>query len=138
MSENTIKQFVNYSKVYESVIELDGNEEDSTNIYEKVISIINDASFNIFQDSELFVYKKDNKNYNISKDDLVHLKNRIHLKNEKENDENIGEDTLKRKRKILIFYKKIISNLEIIIEYMDVLRNKGSSLPIRINKSRKK
>ena len=133
MSENTIKQFVNYSKVYESVIELDGNEEDSTNIYEKVISIINDASFNIFQDSESFIYKKDNKNYNISKDDLVHLKNRIHLKNEKENDENIGEDTLKRKRKILIFYKKIISNLEIIIEYMDVLRNKGSSLPIRIN-----
>lgn len=55
MSENTIKQFVNYSKVYESVIELFGNEEDSTNIYEKVIIIINDASFNIFQDSESFL-----------------------------------------------------------------------------------
>ena len=106
MSENTIKQFVNYSKVYESVIELFGNEEDSTNIYEKVIIIINDASFNIFQDSESFLQKKGNKNYNISKDDLVYLKYRIHLKNEKENDENIVEDILKRKRKTSIFYKK--------------------------------
>ena len=137
MNKRTIKQFENYSKIYESVIELDRNDEDSDNLYEQVITIIKDATFNIEQDSEKFLYIKDNKNENITKDELFYLKNRIHIKNENENvninqEQSNGEDKLKNKRKILIFYKEIISNLKLIIDYMDILRNKGSSLPIKI------
>ena len=147
MNETTIKQFENYSKIYESIIELDRNDEDSDNLYKKVNEIIKSASFNIFQDSEKFFYFDGKKDKEISFEQLVHLKNRIHIKNEnddaKENSdikneievqkESVGDDKLKFKSKILIFYKQIISNLEIIMEYVQVLRNKGSSLPIKIS-----
>jgi hypothetical protein len=63
-------------------------------------------------------------------EDLIHLKNQIHIKKENEMSEN---DLLKSKCKILIFFKNTISNIEEIIEYMNILRSKGSSLPIKIN-----
>ena len=138
MNEKTIKQFENYSRVYQSVIELDNNDEDSDNLYEQVYDIINDASFNILQDSETFLHRKQDDKGNskyeqIKLEDLIHLKNRIHIKNEKEEkSESSGDDKLKIKRKIMAFYKNTISDIEVIIEYMNVLRNKGSSLPIKI------
>ena len=64
---------------------------------------------------------------------IMKIKNRIHIKNEKEEkSESSGDDKLKIKRKIMAFYKNTISDIEVIIEYMNVLRNKGSSLPIKI------
>jgi len=153
MSKTTIEQFKNYSKIYESVIELDRNDEDSDNLYKKVYEIIKNASFYISQDKEKFLYRDEDKDKETDLENLIHLKNKIHIKNEtKKNDENklkkgnleskdekeiqiknSIEDNLDFKRKILSFYKNIISDLEIIMEYMEVLRNKGSSLPIRIN-----
>ena len=136
MNKETITKFENYSKIYESVIELYNNDEDSDNLYDQVRQIIEDATFNIFQDSEKFFYGKDSKD--ISKKKLIRLKNRIQIKGESNKNEqndiisNTGEDKLEIKRKILLFYKNIISNLEVILEYMKVLRNKGSSLPIKI------
>ena len=134
MNEKTINQFKNYSKVYQSVIELDRNDEDSENLYELVYDIIKDANFNIFQDFEKFLYLGTEGKYEkIELDKLIHLKNRIHIKNDnEEKNENNENDKLKFKRKILNFYKAIISNLEIIMKYMNVLRDKGSSLPIKI------
>ena len=134
MNEKTINQFENYSKIYQSVIELERNDEDTGNLYELVYDIIKDATFNIYQDSEKFLYLGTESKYaDISMETLTHLKNRIHLKNEKEEKKDSSDnDKLKYKRKILIFFKTIISNLEVIIKYMNVLRNKGSSLPIKI------
>lgn len=42
------------------------------------------------------------------------------------------EDLLKVKREKLLYYKKLVSNMEIIYENMEVLRTKGNSLPIDI------
>ncbi len=64
-------------------------------------------------------------------ENLIHIKNQIHIKKEKENKED-EDDIIKYKYKVLIEYKNIISNLEVINEYMKVLRTKGSSLPIKI------
>ena len=61
-------------------------------------------------------------------EELIHLKNQIHIKNE----ENNEDDIIKAKCKILLFFKKVISNIELINDYMIVLRTKGSSLPIKI------
>jgi len=66
---------------------------------------------------------------------LIHLKNKIHIKNENTDEnqtDNSEEKQFKLKCKILIFFKKLISNLEIINEYIKVLRTKGNSLPIKI------
>ena len=91
MDEKIISQFENYSKIYSSVIELFTNQEDiEGNVYDKVISIITDATFNIYQDSENFLYndEKENRIKKITMKNLVHLKNQIHIKNQKEDNEN--------------------------------------------------
>ena len=64
--------------------------------------------------------------------ELIHLRNKIQNINENDSKNENEEDQLKSKCKILISFKNIISNLEIINEYMKVLRTKGSSLPIKI------
>ena len=138
MSEKTISQFENYSKIYLSVIELNRKEDTSENVYDQVNIIIHDATFNILQDTEEFLYLDYDENEkkeiykNITMEELIHLKNKIQLKNENYNNKDNEEDKLKSKCKILLFFKNIVSNLEIINEYMKVLRTKGSSLPIRI------
>jgi len=134
LGEETISQFEKYSKIYSSVIELDSNDENSDNAYNKVVNIIRNATFIILQDSEYLLYYNEN-NERVRKDEnimeeLIHLKNQIHIKNETENNE---DDIIKSKCKILIFFKDIISDLILINEYMKILRKKGSSLPIEIS-----
>ena len=137
MKDKTISKFENYSKIYSSVIDLENNSDISENVYDKVIKRIQDATFNILQDTENFLYKyKDKKGENrcktITMEQLVHLKNKIQIKDEDENIIENEDDKIKSKCYILRFFKKTISDLEVINEYMKVLRTKGSSLPINI------
>ena len=131
MTEKEISEFENYSKIYLSLIELDENYEFSGNIYQSIHNIIKDAIFEISQDSDNFLYFNENKNEygNITLEQLYHLKNRAYIENITEFEDEI----IKNKYKILLFFQKIISNLEIINEHMKVLREKGSSLPIKIS-----
>ena len=133
LNDETIAKFENYSKVYSSIIELDTDDDISDNIYDKVFNIFKEAYFNIEQDSENFLYKNDETNdfKSIDMKELVLLKNQIYIKNdiEKSKDENI----IKKKCNILQFFKEKVSKSEIIIDYMNILRQKGSSLPIKIH-----
>ena len=128
MNEKKITQFENYSRIYPSIIELDRNDDISENLYEQVNNYIKDATFNISQDTEDF-----------NLEELIHLKNKIHLQNENgknkrpEDSLNPEEKKLKSKCEILKFFKEIMYHLEIVNEYMKVLRAKGSSLPIKIS-----
>ena len=98
MNTDTISDFENYSKIYSSIIELDTNEEFSDNLYDKINNIIKDATFNILQDRENFLYYKDEekKHERITMEELIHLKNQVHIKKEKESDE---DDIIKSKKK---------------------------------------
>ena len=131
LDEKIIDKFENYSKIYQSIIELDTDDDYSDNIYNRVIKIIKGAKFNILQDTENFYYLNENKNEleKITMKELIHIKNQIHIKNEREKD---IDETIKSKCKILLFFKDTISKLEIINAYMDALRKKGNSLPIKI------
>ena len=126
---NIISQFENYSKIYLSVIELDRNDDISENVYGQINNIIKSSTFTIFQDSEKFLYYDEEKKYKkITMEELIHLKNKIY--NVKENDDDKSKnnvkindnDKLKSKCKILIDFKNIISNLETINKYMNILR----------------
>ena len=132
MSRETISLFENLSKIYLSIIQLEINDSLSDNIYEKVVNIITDAIFNILQDSENFKYynDKESKYENITMKELFHINNHIHIKNE---EKNIEDEIFKSKYKVLLFYKDVISKLEVIEDYMNVLRTKGSNLPIKIS-----
>ena len=142
-SDTVISQFENYSKIFLSVIELDRNNDFSDKTYEKVYEKIKDElMINILQDEEKILYyvKEKNKYEEIeSISELINLKNKIHLKNENEvnkeekETKNDTNDKVKEKCKTLIFFKNIITNLEIISDYMKILRTKGSSIPIYIS-----
>jgi hypothetical protein len=87
---DTISQFENYSKIYSSIIELDDTDDDiSDNVYDRVVNIIRDATFNILQDTEILIYKnKNNEEVRMEEkimEELIHIKNQIHIKNENEN-----------------------------------------------------
>ena len=131
LSDKEILQFDNNSRIYSSIIELDSNDDFEENVFDKVNNIIKDVTFNILQDEENFLYynEKEKKNENIKMEELVHIKNQIHIKNV----ENNEDDIIKSKSKILTLFKNAVSNIEVINEYMIVLRTKGSSLPIRIS-----
>jgi len=86
-----IKLFESFSKNYSSIIELDRNDNTSFNLFEKVDEIIQNASFIFKQDKEDFYYLKKEKteekgqkektiDANTNMDELIHLKNRIHIK----------------------------------------------------------
>ena len=127
LNDQQIRKFEIYSKDYSSIIELYRNESSSLNLFEQVNNIIEDAIFTIRQENETFTY---GKNVVITLQQLIHLKNKIHIKAPKEG-ENIKDQFQIKCDKLLIF-KNTISNLEIIHDYMNILRTKGSNLPILI------
>jgi len=136
MEPQVISQFINYSKKYLAIIELDLYYDNSENIYELVKSKIKDVLIlNIYQDKEDFLYYEEDKCKTITLEELIYLKNKIPpLQPKTDNDEFDLQDNniIRTKHETLIFFKNIINNLEIIIKDMIILRSKGSSLPIKI------
>ena len=128
LNERQIFKFEIYSKNYLSIIELDRNDTSSLNLCQQIINYIQDATFIFRQDTENFFYRGKEKT---SMEELIHLKNKIHIKPQKEAKD--PKDDYQRKCYQLIFFKNIICNLEVIYEYMKFLRVKGSSLPILIS-----
>ena len=125
LKDEQISSFENYSKIYSLIIELDTEGYISENLYEKVNYIIQDANFLIKQDKEELRYH--NKITTI--EDLIHLKNKIHIQKDMRN----KDEEMKKKCNKMDFFRDTINNLEIIYDYMKILRIKGSSLPIEIS-----
>ena len=138
ISLDKIKSFENFSCNYSSIIELSLNNDLSLNLYEKIREITKDATFIFYQEDEIFSYKdkegKIQKEKNL--DRLKHLYNQIHIKPIINNSLDKNEENNKKfieKYKMLCNFKEIVNNIEMIYDYMVILRRKGSSLPIIIN-----
>ena len=84
-------------------------------------------------DNEDFYYKIDGDIYLINIKELIDLKNKINVQNENK-EINIYEekDINQIKCDKLMFFKKIISNLEVIYNKIKMLRIKGYNMPILI------
>ena len=145
LKEEQIKQFESFSKKFGSIIELDTkNEKDP---FKEVYDIIQDASLLFNLDNEDFGYNIDGKFIRINNiEELIKLKNKINIqpqkkikengekKNEtKEEKEEKEKDPFEIKCDKLLFFKNIITNLEIIYDKINILRTKGFNLPIVIN-----
>ena len=126
LSEEQISKFENFSKNYSSIIDLDRNV-DSVNLYKQIENYIQDATFIFRQDNEDFSF---GENGITNMEELIHLKNKIYIKPLKYKNE--PQDEFQKKYFKLVYFKELISNLEVIYEYMKFLRTKGSSLPILI------
>ena len=66
------------------------------------------------------------------KSNKVKEKKATEKEEKKENENNVKKDLLKEKSDKLIFYKNLITNMEVIFDNMQILRNKGNNLPIDI------
>jgi len=129
--EKDISYFVNYSKKYPAIIELDRYYDPSENIFEQVKKKIEkELTLNISQEADNFIYhsKETNRYENITFEDLIKLKNKIPPKNENNKTDEEKKKSVNSKSDVLIFFKNIISNLEIILQDMNDLKNKGSNL----------
>ena len=94
MTQERIDNFETYSKIYNSILELDDSADIlEDNVYAQVLKLIKDSTLSILQDTEIFLYYDDvKKKYigdvenedKINIDDLINLKNQIHIKNDEE------------------------------------------------------
>ena len=82
INDEKIQLFVSFSKNYSSIIELDRNDNTSFNLFGLIDKIVLNASFIFDQDNEDFCYGE-NKNDKTEMEELIHLKNRIHIKPQK-------------------------------------------------------
>ena len=126
IKEQQINKFENYSKNYLSIIDLDSNYNSSHNLFEKVDKIMQNAKLIFRQDNEDFYY--DDKKTNM--EELIHMKNNICI-NKPEEIKGV-KNILQIKSDKLLFFKDLISELEVIYDNMKILRIKGTNLPILI------
>ena len=141
LNEEEIKKFESFSKKYGSIIELDCKIEKDA--FEEIYQIINKASLLFNLDNEDFCYEINGKFIKIKDiEELINLKNTINIqpqnkKNEGKKDElnekKEEKDPFEIKCDKLIFFKDVISNLEIIYDKINILRTKGFNIPIVIN-----
>ena len=151
--EKIIKTFESFSKKFGSIIELENKNE--KNPFKEVYDIIEDGSLLFNLDNEDFGYKDKDGNFIPIRDihELVKIKNKINIQPQKKikekvtkNDETaqISEindekeeikDIFQKKCDKLLFFKEIITNLEIIYDKINILRKKGFNIPIVINVS---
>ena len=137
INDNLIKRFENFAEINESIIELNKNFDSPIYLFKNIKDIFTKANFVFNQDDEVFtIIDKEQKKVTI--EELKSLKNKIHIKNKdikknsnnKENDDNLQQ--YNDKTNLLICFKNVVNNIEIIYDYMTILRTKGSSLPIFI------
>ena len=143
LDEEIIKKFENFSKKYHSIIELDRKKGKDN--FKEIYDIIEDASLLFNLDGEDFVYKINGETIEIKNiEQLIKLKNKINIhktKNIKENEFKKDDkheqyklkDIFQIKCDKLIFFKDIISKLEIIYDKINILKKKGFNIPIVIN-----
>ena len=135
-----IKKFESFSKKYGSIIEL--ASKTGKDKFEEIYEIINDAKLLFNLDNEKFIYKINGETKMIKNfEELIKLKSKINLQPKKEEEVNNSKIEEKEKKKDsyeekcdkLFFFKKVISNLEIIYDKINILRIKGFNIPIVIN-----
>ena len=98
LSEDEIKKFVSYSKIYQAIIELDRNDDnDDENTFKNVDKIITNATFIIKQDEEDFYYTENDINTQTNMENLIHIKNQISIQSK--NNEAEGKEKKKKEEK---------------------------------------
>ena len=134
-NRDLVEKFEIYSEVYPSIIELYQNFDDfSVNLYDKVAKILKELTIIFYRKYDEINLKQDKEEKDIIKsiDDLLTLKNKIHVKSKMEENYTEKEETMIKKYNTLNFFKDNITNIGIIYKYITFLRTKGCVLPICI------
>ena len=145
INEDLFNNFKKFLKVLPKLKELDSNSDNTYNLYIEANKYSSNAKYSINLNGEEYIcIIKDEKN-NIKKEEAIELneikstKHKINIPNEieiklKENQEmpeGQEKNSIKKKR-LLLKYKEVVSNIELIEQFFFVFQKKGCSLPIEI------
>ena len=135
--EDIYNCFHNYSENFNLIIDINQNFDFALNIFGKINDILKHATFLFNKNNDEFSYITiiDNKKINnsISIEEIKELESQIQIKQMKEkNPENKDLTKFYEKYEKLKFFKDISINIEEIYDLMNILRKKGSTLPIII------
>ena len=126
-------------EIHLKVIELNENFDFGQTIYMEIKEIIKESKFYFNKNDDEFnvVIRNDDGNAEyrtISFEKIKELKNKIQLKQEGKKDSTSDENSNYRKKyDRLKFFKDLSTNIEEIYELINILRTKGSTLPISIH-----
>ena len=142
INENLLSNFKKFIKIFPYLVELDNNSDNSYNLYIKAKKYFSDTAYYISLNYEEYTYKDPdtNKEDTIDLDSIKSIKHKINISNEveirlKENkDLPEGKERNSLDRTLLLLkFKEVVSNIELIEQFIWVFQMKGCSLPIEIN-----
>ena len=139
ISDVLLSNFKTFIKIFPYLVELDNNSDNSYNLYISAKEYFSQAKYYISLISEIYKYT-DHKNNEkqISLDEIKSIKHKINIPNEveiklKKNKELLDVEKIsKEKTMLLLKYKEVVSNIELIEQFIFVFQTKGCSLPIEI------
>ena len=142
INENLINNFKKFIYIFPCLVELDKNSDNSYNLYNKAKTFFSNASYYISLNKEeyCYIYPEKNKETFIDLNAIKSIKNKINIPYEveiklKENKELLEykEGVLVDKRLFLLNYKEVITNIEIIEQFISFFQKKGCIIPIEID-----
>lgn len=145
IDENLLNNFRKFIKICPYLIDIDNNSDNTYNLYIEANKYFNNAKYNISLNGEVYNYIYKDQNDKICEDKILDLnkiksiKHKINIPNEveiklKENQElpEGQEKNSLMKTLLLLKYKEVVSNIELIEKFFYVFQTKGCSLPIEI------
>ena len=143
INEDLLGKFKTFIKIFPYLVELDNNSDNSYNLYIAAKEYFTQATYYISLIDEEYTYlDHNNKTQKLDLKNLEKIKSikhKINIPNEieikiKENKDLIDAEKIsKEKTLLLLTYKEVISNIELIEQFIYVFKTKGCSLPIEIS-----
>ena len=140
IDENLLNKFKKFINIFPSLVELDNNSDNSYNLYIQANKYFKEATYYIslnYEEKYTYIDKEGEKSINL--DEIKSIKHKINIPNEVklriEDGKDLPEGQEKislEKTRLLLKFKEIVSNIELIEQFISVFQTKGCSLPIEI------
>ena len=140
IDDNLFNKFKNFIDIFPSLVELDNNSDNSYNLYIQANKYFKEAIYYISLNyEEKYTYIDKDGEQSINLDEIKSIKHKINIPNEVklriEDDKALPEGQEKislEKTRLLFKFKEVVSNIELIEQFISVFQTKGCSLPIEI------
>ena len=132
--QNLLECFKKFIKIFPILVEIDNNSDNTYNLYTQAKKYFTRATYGISLNCEEFIYVENNEEKIKGLDKIKSIKHKINIPNEVEIKLKENKELREKQDKtwILITFKEVVSNIELIEQFISVFRKKGCSLPIEI------
>ena len=142
INQNLLSNFKTFIKIFQYLVELDNNSDNSYNLYIEAKKYFSKATYYISLNYEEYKYldSENTEEITIDLDKIKSIKHKVNIPNEVEIrlKENKGlpeghEKISMEKTLLLIKFKEVVGNIELIEQFISLFQIKGCSLPVEIS-----